>query len=233
MIKFTLSSNAGFALQLGDKRILVDAFGVDAGEFDGLDEKLKEEVFKAPSFINPDFVLFTHCHPDHFSYDYTDEFIKRFPQAKLFLPEKKFENQTLVEGRKQSFTFDAIEIIFYELPHEKEETLGVPHYVIEIKYEGKSIVFTGDCAVACDKFSSLFNGKIIDIFVVDFPWITLNGSLNYVKNILKPKNILVCHLPWKNPDNRYLNITNKVVEKKLNEINTNVLYKPFSEISYQ
>lgn len=233
MIKFTLSSNAGFALQLGNKRILVDAFGTNAGEFDGLDERLKEEVFRAPSFINPDLVLFTHCHPDHFSYDYTKEFLERYPNCKLFLPEKHFDNQVLIEGSKQSFVFEDIEITFYDTPHEKEEVLGVPHYVIEIKYEGKSILFTGDCAVACDKFCSLFNGKIIDVFVIDFPWITLNNPLNYVKNILKPKNLLVCHLPWKDPDNRYLNVTKKVVSKKLNDINADILYEPFSEISYQ
>ena len=67
-VTVTLSANAGVVIQCGGYRIWVDALHdqkVDG--FSAVDSKLQMDMLKCPAFSDPQYICYTHCHPDHFS----------------------------------------------------------------------------------------------------------------------------------------------------------------------
>lgn len=72
-IRVTLSANAGVAIEIGGIRIWVDALhDVQVPGFRPYAQHLRQ-LWTAEAFQSPDVIVYTHCHPDHYSQQLTAE----------------------------------------------------------------------------------------------------------------------------------------------------------------
>lgn len=200
-VTVTLSANAGVAIQCGGYRIWVDALHDQKVEgFSTVDPQLQAEMLKSPAFAHPDFICYTHCHPDHFSEELTREAKRLWPNAKLLLPEKIFEEQILVGGEEYIYRDDGISLRFIRLPHEGEIYADVVHYGILIEIGGKQILIPGDCETAYPGVGKVLRNLHVDLALLNFPWLGLRKGRSFLEKEMKPARVIVYHLPFEKDD---------------------------------
>ena len=186
-MKLTLSANAGLAIEIGDKRIWVDALHTRKQPgFSCVDENLQKQMLSHPDFRKPDIICYTHCHPDHYSRSRTEAACRIWPKAALLVPEEDM----------QPFSLGDLRITFFRLPHEGAQYADTLHYGIRIDHAGESILLTGDGAVGCEEM----NGMAPNVIVVDFPWISLPKGRRVLLEKIRPGKIVVCHIPFAQDD---------------------------------
>lgn len=186
-MKLTLSANAGLAIEIGGKRIWVDALHTRKQPgFSCLDAQLQKKMLSHPAFQKPDVICYTHCHPDHYSRSLTEAACRIWPKAVLLMP---------VEDT-QPFSLDDLQLSFFRLPHEGAQYADTLHYGIRIASGDENIVLTGDCAVGCEAL----NGTAPRCIVVDFPWITLPKGRRVLLDGIRPDKIVACHIPFAEDD---------------------------------
>lgn len=188
-IRVTLSANAGVSLQIGHHRIWVDTLHEDkqAG-FSAVSTELFQKILSSDAFRAPEYICVTHCHPDHYSAAMVEEAGKLWPGAQLCLPKKtRLEDSELT-------------IEFFRLPHEGAQYAAVEHYGILIGIGGKHILIPGDCETASPALKEAVGERTVDLAILNFPWVTLSKGRTFLTQVLKPKHILLCHLPFAEDD---------------------------------
>ncbi len=197
----TLSVNAGLALNTEGLRIWVDAVHDEkVQDFSTLTPARQMRMLRTEAFQDPDVIAFTHCHPDHFSDFLCRESIRRFPQAKLIMPELRFPNQLLLTGQETVIRAGGRLLTFHRLTHEGPEYVDVPHYGMMIEDRGERILVLGDCALADEGLREWIDGRSIDALFTTFPWITLERGRQFLRQYLRPKHLMVYHLPLEEDD---------------------------------
>ncbi len=190
-IRVTLSANAGISVQVNKNRIWVDALHNEKQPgFSAVTPGLYQRVMKSEAFVAPDYICVTHCHPDHYAKELVEEAKKRWPAAKLCLPEQ--EAHKIRNGE--------LSLEFIRLPHEGAQYANVLHYGILIGIGQKNILIAGDCETASSALEQAIGERRIDLAVLNFPWATLSKGRTYLIRKLKPKHILLCHLPFAEDD---------------------------------
>ena len=213
-ITVTLSANAGVCVDIGGKRIWVDALhSKKVPGFSTVSPALLEKLMEAPSFENPDAICYTHCHPDHFSREQTQLALEKWPAAKVFLPQQQFDRQELVAGENPEFVLGDVKLRFLRLPHEGAQYANVIHYGLLILSGQGNVLITGDCAVAAPQLQQAVAGITVDVAILDFPWLTLRKGSQALES-LNAKNILLYHLPFPEDDgNEFLLSAEKAVSR--------------------
>lgn len=199
--EFTLSANAGVALQFGGARVWADALHCrKLPGFSTLSPALLEKLRVHPAFSNPDVIFYTHCHPDHYSRELTAQALAAWPKAVAVLPEREFEGQLLLTGRGAALTLGALTLRFGRLPHEGPQYVDVPHYGCILESDGFRVLIAGDCAPACAELEEFTGGRPVDAALLDFPWLTLPQGRDFIREVLRPSHLLICHLPFSGDD---------------------------------
>lgn len=187
--RVTLSANAGVSIQIGKHRIWVDALHQDKQTgFSAVTPQLLQSILGSEAFQKPEYICVTHCHPDHYSEEMVGEALALWPEAQLCLP-KPTKLQT-----------DDLTVEFLRLPHEGAQYAAVEHYGILLCVGGKHILIPGDCETASPALAEAVGERSIDLAILNFPWVTLSKGRNFLTQILKPKHILLCHLPFAQDD---------------------------------
>lgn len=230
-ISVTLSANAGVAIDFGGHRVWVDALHNDkVAGFSAVCPKLQRRMMESDAFSNPNFICYTHCHPDHFSRELTAAARARWPNAILCLPEPMFSNQILVEGKSFSYSEGGLSLRFLRLPHEGQQYAGCVHYGILLSFLGKRIFIPGDCQVAADALAQAVADASIDVALLNFPWLTLKKGHAFLWQTLRPKHAVLYHLPFADDDiNGYRQVAEKTVAGE-NRGNIHMLYNPLQTI---
>lgn len=200
-VTVTLSANAGVAIQCGGYRIWVDALHdqkVDG--FSTVGPRLQAQMLNCPAFAKPDFICYTHCHPDHFSEELTRKAKRLWPDAKLLLPEQLFAEQILVSGEEYTYHSDGISMRFIRLPHEGEIYADVVHYGILIEIGGKHILIPGDCETAYVGLADALRHVHVDLALLNFPWLGLRKGRSFLEKAVKPAHVIAYHLPFEKDD---------------------------------
>ncbi len=193
----TLSANAGISLQFADCQIWIDALhDKKVPGFSTVTPDLWEQMQKNAAFAAPDLICFTHCHNDHFSHALTSCAKTLWPQAKLILPEQKFQDQILLLGNEILYTVGDLSLRFIRLPHEGAQFAQVPHYGVLLSCGGFHVLLPGDCEVASPILERSLHGIALDLVLCDFPWVTQREGREFVQKILRPHHLLVYHLPF-------------------------------------
>ena len=226
----TLSANAGVAIQIAGKRIWVDALhSRKAAGFSTVSPALLEKVLENPAFQTPDAICYTHCHWDHFSREQTQQALARWPEAKVFLPERHFPGQLLPEGQQPEFSLGNVTLRFLRLPHEGARYADTVHYGLLIRSPEGSVLVSGDCAVAAPELARALEGIELEAAILDFPWLTLSRGRAFVER-LQAKRILLYHLPFPEDDvNGYRQSAAKAAERWPRG-NASLLWEPLQTI---
>ena len=203
----TLSSNAGISLEWKGYCLWVDALHTDQRPgFSTVTPTLWEQMQDSATFAPPDLLCFTHCHSDHYSHELTAEAKALWPNAKLIMPQQEFDSQFLLSGDEVRFSDGDITLRFLQLPHEGSAFAAVPHYGLLLSDGIFRILIAGDCAIASPVLSQHLEHTPVDLAILDFPWLTLNKGRQFVENVLRPRHLLLDHLPFPEDDvNGYLN----------------------------
>ena len=195
----TLSANAGVSVQSCGKTILADAFHRQpVCGYSTISADLYEKVLVHPAFRDPDLVFFTHDHADHYSREMTDEWLARYPGAKLLLPpecgdiESPEPEEPVICG---DLSFRTV-----ALPHGGEEYAAVPHRGCIIDTPDGRMLLSGDCTKPCDALERIAAKNRIDIAILNFSWITLRANREFLKGVLHPAHIVINHIPFAGDD---------------------------------
>lgn len=200
----TLSANAGVVIQLGTVKLWSDVLhNTPVPGFSSVSPSLFQAVLTNPAFDHPDFIYYSHCHPDHYSRELTQKAIQKFPNATLILPEHEFEDQILIRGVSDRLSLKGLEIKFGKLEHEEEHYVGVPHphYGSILNWNGFHILMAGDCAVGNPELADFIGDTPIDLALMNFPWVTLRKGRQFIEQYIQPKHLLVYHIPFAQDDN--------------------------------
>lgn len=193
-VSVTLSANAGVAVAFGGRRIWVDALHTNkVPGFSTLTPQLQGQMLQCDAFQRPEWICYTHDHPDHYSQDLTRVAQKLWPQASVMYPNETWNEKRMVSD-------GGLLMQFIRLPHEGEQYAGVLHYGIIIGYQGRILLIPGDCAVGSEALAAAVEGMHIDAALLDFPWLTLRKGRAFAEKYLSDSNIILYHLPFAEDD---------------------------------
>lgn len=196
-----LSVNAGVSITLGGLRIWVDALHrIHTEEYSSLTPELWSRMQQHPAFAAPDYIIYTHRHPDHYSRTLTQEAKELWPQSKIILPEAEFADQLLLSGGSVRFEDRSIAFHFIRLPHQSEQYASVPHYGVILSKGDFRILIAGDCRVCSTELAHRLENIRINLAILDFPWLTTHGGRKFVTEHIAPEHLLICHLPFAEDD---------------------------------
>lgn len=197
----TLTANAGVCIEIGKHCIWVDALHQEMQPgFSAVSQKVYQQLLNDPTFAEPAYICATHCHPDHYSGAMVGEAKRLWKNTQLCLPEQEFADQILISGETFVVKKDNLTLEFIRLPHEGAQYAGVKHYGILLSIDGKNILIAGDCETASPILAKAVGDRQIDLAILNFPWVTLSKGRAFVTEALKPKHILLCHLPFAEDD---------------------------------
>ena len=129
----TLSANAGISLSMCGTKLWIDALhNTKVGDYSTLDRGMLEAMKETEAFQDPDALIFTHCHKDHFSEELAREALDEWPEAVAILPEQHLGRQVLLEGQAEKFVIGGLEVLMIKVTHEGEEFADVPNYACVI-----------------------------------------------------------------------------------------------------
>lgn len=208
----TLTANAGIVLEWWGHVLWADALHTHpAPGFSAVTPALWAEMKAA--LPPPELLFFTHCHPDHYDPALTAEALALWPAALPVLPKREFSRQAVLRGASCRLDGGGVTLDFFRLPHEGAEHAGVPHYGLLLSGGGSRILLAGDGEIASPALTERLAGRGVDAAVLDFPWLTLRRGREYVEEVLRPKHLLLCHLPFPADDrNGYLDAARRAAE---------------------
>lgn len=197
-VTVTLSANAGVAMDIGGRRIWVDALHDQKQKsFSSVTPQLQQKMLRSDAFRNPEFICYTHCHGDHYSEILTDAALTLWPQAKVLAPEGKFR---AFDGDEFTAEADGLTLRFLKLPHEGEQYRDVRHFGLLIQYKGCNILIPGDCATGSEALAQAVGDIPIHLALLDFPWLALRKGREFVLRHLSQSRVVLYHIPFAEDD---------------------------------
>lgn len=229
-VTVTLSANAGVAIHIGGYRIWVDALHtIKQPGFSAVDVPLQRRMLQCEAFADPDLILYTHCHPDHFSESLTAEAQKLWPKAKVILPERQ------ADGQIPEFihSMNGLIVRFVKLPHEGQQHVDCIHYGLLIMVNGKIILIPGDCAIGAPELQKAIEECRIDLALLNFPWLTLKRGQDFVDEIMKSPQILLYHLPFERDDEFGYRVAALKAVQKWKHSKVQLLWEPLQTLELE
>ena len=200
-VRVTLSANAGVSIEVGGKRILVDAFHQKKQPgFSTVESQLFQKMLTQDAFSQPDYLCYTHKHSDHYDKKMTQVILATAPNAKLIQPEPELEGAVQLSGEEFVWKDGQTTIHFLKLPHEGALYQDTVHYGLLITAGDVTILLPGDCAVASPVLEEKISNRKINLAILDFPWVTLRKGREFLQKHLPADHILLYHLPFKEDD---------------------------------
>ena len=223
-------ANAGFCLSFGKTNLLVDA--LHRGNIDGyqqVDEELWERM--KSELPEPEMLLFSHCHPDHFSRELLEDARSTWKNSFVALPEKFGYEQFVLDGERGRIGLESGSLEYFRLPHEGEEYKGVSHYGFLVRGDGLRVFAAGDCAINAEELWHISELRNVDVAVLNFPWVSLQAGRQFIDEVLRPKKLLINHLPVKEADKfAYRDAAKKALRKYYSRANARLLTDKFQRI---
>ncbi|MDO4960385.1 MAG: hypothetical protein Q4E57_00810 [Eubacteriales bacterium] len=203
---FALTANAGLAITFPSAIIWVDALhAYKAPGYSTVTPEIWNAVTRDPDYVGkelagPDAIAFSHCHIDHFTSDIVREASALWPNAALMLPEKYFPDQIYVSGHKHTVNVNDVELKFIRTHHSTKRHHDKVHYSLLLKSNGTNIFIPADSSMSDSAMHHYAVNTDIDIAIVDYSWAMLSRGREIIENDLKPKHLIVYHLPFTEDD---------------------------------
>ncbi len=211
-------ANEGILIKTDETQILVDA--IFKKEFDYLDVLPDAELKKIEEAEDPyksiDIILFTHLHGDHFNAQITGKHLTINKKALFFGPNEtvvnfknNFEGFQNIASRVKSetpnlfesknITLNSIKITVLRLEHFGDSPWKEAENVAYLIFiEDKKILHLGDSNIDMKNLEK-FNlaNEDIDIAILPYWQLGSDQQKNIIENYIRPKQILVAHIPLK------------------------------------
>ena len=219
-ICITLLANAGILLHFNDTSILIDGIHVNEGApFSGLSDQMLSDLIDGKNiFKNIDFILFTHCHTDHFNANYTERFLMNNHVKGLIMPNRQTQKYSSLRqtGLMQAdhmvlldipltlkkyfqLTYD-ISLTVFNSVHAGEQYADIENFCYLINFCGVQLFIIGDADFRSEYFEKMLHDAKIDIAFVNPLFINNKRGREVINNAIKPKHLVIYHIPFKNDD---------------------------------
>ncbi|MEL7647656.1 MAG: MBL fold metallo-hydrolase [Sedimentibacter sp.] len=223
-IKLTQIVNAGLLIEGNGKKILIDAIHCEkTHEWSTVtDELMDYMIYGSGKFKDINFLLFTHCHKDHFNAEKTFEYIRN-NKAEMLITPKLGDSDCKSSGLLKELDtdyyqigtvdMDNLKISYLRTKHLAHEKVGIDHYVYIVEIDKKIILFLGDADFCKAELAQSIKDISADVLVA--PFIVVNSTLGrkFVENI-NPRILILNHLPGREDDSsRYRGLTDRNIEK--------------------
>ncbi len=208
-----LIANAGVLIQIRGKKILVDALHNRYTEvFSSVpDDLLYKIAHGEDEFREIDLLVFTHDHPDHYSREWTEEFLKNHPNTRMISPISDFSGERITVLREplEEHFLNGIGIKCAKLVHEGEQYRDVANYGYRFDIKGFHVTVLGDSGP--ENIPPLLAGA--DVALYNFPFVTVMRGRKMIGE-LNPKRIIAYHLPYEEKDvNGYIRAALRSIER--------------------
>jgi L-ascorbate metabolism protein UlaG (beta-lactamase superfamily) len=206
-------ANAGFLVEMNDKKIVFDGFFKESfGKYDCPDSNMIFQMKNnLPPFTNIDYIFVSHYHGDHVDALLLTEYLMNNQLTRLFCPSQV--NQILKEdslkyhlikeqivmmtpdtNSYKKIEYDDIKVTACRLWHGKKENNNTENIGFIIEYKNKSIFHSGDATLA--DFNGV-NGYLancnIDVAIIHNTFASIN-LLNKTDSLVNADNYIFMHL---------------------------------------
>lgn len=197
LCRVTLIANSGVMLECGGAKVFSDALHRSKTKnFSTVDEDRQRQVFSSPKFQNADAMIFTHKHPDHYSYTLIGRMLEHTPGIKLISPVDEFENMLLLDKARQHFELDRFSADFARLLHDGEKYADLPHYGYLLDFGGFTVFTTGDSMLCEPQIIDWLVDKRVDLALLNFTWLTKRRGREFITRYIKPRHLMFFHIPF-------------------------------------
>ncbi len=188
-MRITSTANAGVIITTTQGSVGIDALhNTPTDYFSSVSEQTFEQIMD----MDVDALIYTHDHPDHHTRELTDRYT-RSRNTRIFAP---FEGYELL-GQSGSVDLGFASFEYKRLLHDGERFADVVNVAIVLTMEGKRILLPGDTAIEAPGFVEF--AEDIDIFLCNFPFVSLNKGRDIIKQI-GAKCVIAQHLPYEDED---------------------------------
>ncbi len=201
-----LTANAGVLIQYHGKKILVDAMhNRYTQRFSSVPDDLLYEIAHGEGeFEHVDLLVYTHDHPDHYSREWTQEFLANHPDTQLISPIADFEGQdnvSVLRNESEELSFHGIRIQARQLVHDGLEYAEVENYGFIFTIDGENFSVLGDSTFDVEEIRQL----VCDVDTIgnaffNFPFVTLSKGRKIIKEVVCPRRMILYHLPFAEKD---------------------------------
>jgi len=201
-------------------------------------------------FADVDCVLFTHHHKDHFGLRATLDYLSRNKPQAVIVPEDvalSVQKGTGYEFRiagtlmvmdasyeyKTELRYNELRIKCFRLLHQGEQYSQVLNYSFLVEMEGIRFLHLGDGGFEAAYLQRMLEGEQVDCALLTFPFVTLPQGREIINRVIKPRQVIVLHLPSAEDDRfGYRQITAKTLAKYRDRLPETVLFlEPLQEVT--
>ncbi|WKY43964.1 MBL fold metallo-hydrolase [Eubacteriaceae bacterium ES2] len=218
-INITYISNAGVLLSIGDVTLMLDGLCGSDGQYYSATPKAIAARIIASEMPEEKIMatLYTHGHCDHFSKDLNLAFLVSNPntvliagsdirntiEANAITNKKEVKNKIFTSNINPLITFSDQDLVIQPLAtvHMGKEYRNVEHFSYYISINSRRILYLGDVELAPENFSHFdFSQNPVDLLMAPFPYMSTFRGQNIIRDIIKPKEIAIVHLPQAQDD---------------------------------
>lgn len=190
-MQITLLCNAGLALEHENSVLLVDVLNGNTEPFCTLSNETWQEILNhTGSFENICGLYFTHEHTDHCDRSKVEDYISRWNQTPLFIPQESSIQGTLKMG--------PFVIHYARMDHAPMDVPTPPHVVTWISAGGKSVYLAADAKLDAEAHRRFLNGRKADIAFWNSMYLSQAATRQLMKKAAQ-KNYIY-HMPEDKPD---------------------------------
>lgn len=233
-LRVTLLANEGILLQFKNTKLLIDGIHENSSEmFSGLSKRVLSELLEGSTslFQNIDYVLFTHCHYDHFSAWCTESFLQNHRVKGLFLPDRQTAElfslrQTALRQADQIWLLDLplsvkrtsqltadISLTVFRSNHAGKQYADVENYCYLLDFNGQKVFIIADGAYEADYFARMLEGETIDAAFINPLFLNQHEGRQVITQALKPSRVVVYHIPFADKDRGFRELVKKDIKK--------------------
>lgn len=207
-IKVTYIANSGCYIELGNKKLLIDAiFNNGLGNYHKPDSLTLAKIMNKQSpFEQLDYVLITHDHPDHVNDSLIVKLVDTRTDFKLLCPDQFYSkiekqlNHLLVKNRIYPIKLDTAattQLNFDDISFTIARSKHGPTYNIEnlcyvIESNNSRVLHTGDAFP--ESMASIKLGIFKDLDLAIVPLAFGKDRFYLLDSVIQPKNTMVSHI---------------------------------------
>lgn len=217
-LKLCFGANAGVSVTFGGVRFWVDALhDRKTGTFSPVTPALFEKMLSHPDFTDPDLLIYTHRHPDHYSRVLTQEALDRFPTAAVLSPFAEFPSALSAAEAPAVFdhALNNLELHFFKARHAGSPLQQIRSYGFTAKAHGQTLLAACDSAPDAPELLEAAARQPVDLALLPYVWATEKAYRRLLTEVIRPKAVVINHLPFAGDDREGLRLAAKKGAEKL------------------
>ncbi len=207
-LQVTYIANEGFALVMGDTKILIDAFPRSKYYLNPTDTLAAKLVAGFPPFDNVDYVLVTHDHADHFNAEMMSRFLLHHPAANVIassvtcgkfigdsLEARRHAGIELAMGQHRTVRGSKADITVMRLDH--GGGADICNFAYIVRSNGYTIVHTGDARLSYnEEYLRTVNWSSYDVDLLFMEYFDHSSQTqDIIESLIKPRYVIFMHIP--------------------------------------